>query len=111
MDIIAQREVLLKPLQAVSGVVEKKQTLPILSNVLLKIKNNQLLLVGTDLEIELIGFVPLQQLIQEGTTTVSARKLCDIVRTLQEGVDIRLTLEKETLFVRSGDSSFRLNTL
>jgi len=111
MDIIAQREALLKPLQAVSGVVEKKQTLPILSNVLLKIKNDQLLLIGTDLEIELIGFVPLQQLLQEGTTTVSARKLCDIVRTLQDGVEIRLTLEKETLIVRSGESSFRLNTL
>lgn len=111
MDIIAQRENLLKPLQAVSGVVEKKQTLPILSNVLLKIKENQLLLIGTDLEIELIGFVPLQSMNVEGSTTVSARKLCDIVRTLPEGVDIRLTLEKDNLVVRAGEGSFRLNTL
>lgn len=59
MDITVQRDDLLKPLQAVSGVVEKKQTLPILSNVLLATKDEQLLLTGTDLEIELIGFVPL----------------------------------------------------
>ncbi len=111
MDIIVQREALLKPLQAVSGVVEKKQTLPILSNVLLTIKNNKLLLVGTDLEIELIGFVPLQTLTAEGKTTVSARKLFDICRTLPDGSDIRLTIEKNNLVVRSGEGSFRLNTL
>lgn len=111
MDIIVQREALLKPLQAVSGVVEKKQTLPILSNVLLKIKNNQLLLLGTDLEIELIGFVPLQSMQADGVTTVSARKLCDICRTLPEGVDIRLSIEKDNLVVRAGESTFRLNTL
>ena len=111
MDIVAQREALLKPLQAVSGVVEKKQTLPILSNVLLTIKDNKLLLVGTDLEIELIGFVPLLSLTTEGSTTVSARKLFDICRALPEGSDIRLTIEKNNLVVRAGESSFRLNTL
>ncbi len=51
MDITVQREALLKPLQAVSGVVEKKQTLPILSNVLLTIKDGQLLLTGTILKL------------------------------------------------------------
>lgn len=111
MDIIVQREALLKPLQAVSGVVEKKQTLPILSNVLLTIKDNKLLLIGTDLEIELIGFVPLQSLQTEGSTTVSARKLFDICRTLPDGCDIHLTIEKNNLVVRAGESSFRLNTL
>ncbi len=54
-------------------------------------------MIGTDLEIELIGFVPLQSMNVEGSTTVSARKLCDIVRTLPEGVVIRLTLEKDNL--------------
>ncbi len=111
MDIIVQREALLKPLQAVSGVVEKKQTLPILSNVLLTIKDNHLLLTGTDLEIELIGFVPLQTLTAEGSTTVSARKLFDICRTLPDGSDVRLTIEKNNLVLRAGESSFRLNTL
>ncbi len=111
MDIIIQREALLKPLQAVSGVVEKKQTLPILSNVLLAIKDKQLLLTGTDLEIELVGCVPVTVLTAEGLTTVSARKLFDICRTLPEGIDIRLTTEKNYLVVRAGESVFKLNTL
>lgn len=111
MDITVQREALLKPLQAVSSVVEKKQTLPILSNVLLSVKHNQLLLTGTDLEIELVGFVPLETMTAEGTVTVSARKLFDICRTLSEGSLIRLSLEKNYLVVRAGDSCFQLNTL
>src|SRR6187551_1793095 len=99
MDIIVQREALLKPLQAVSGVVEKKQTLPILSNVLLTIKDNKLRLTGTDLEIELIGFVPIETLVSDGTTTVSARKLFEICRTLPENILLRLTIEKNYLVV------------
>lgn len=111
MDITVQREALLKPLQAVSGVVEKKQTLPILSNVLLTIKDNNLLLTGTDLEIELIGFVHIDTMTAQGSTTVSARKLFDICRTLPEGVMLRLAMEKNYLVVRAGDSCFMLNTL
>jgi DNA polymerase III subunit beta len=111
MDIIVSREALLKPLQAVSGVVEKKQTLPILSNVLLTIKDDNLLLTGTDLEIELVGFVRIEQKTAEGATTVSARKLFDICRTLPEGILLRLTLEKNYLVVRAGESCFMLNTL
>lgn len=111
MDITVAREAFLKPLQAVSGVVEKKQTLPILSNVLLSVKEDQLFLTGTDLEIELIGFAPLMTMNQPGETTVSARKLVDICRTLPEEARIHLSLEKNYLVVRAGDSSFLLNTL
>lgn len=111
MDITVQREALLKPLQAVSGVVEKKQTLPVLSNVLLTTKDGQLLLTGTDLEIELVGFVRTESMAAQGTTTVSARKLFDICRTLPEGISLRLTLEKNYLVVRAGESCFTLNTL
>lgn len=111
MDIVVQREALLKPLQAVSGVVEKKQTLPILSNVLLTIKDDNLLLTGTDLEVELVGFVRIESLALEGTATVSARKLFDICRTLPEASVLRLSLEKNYLVVRAGDSCFMLNTL
>ncbi len=111
MDIIVQREALLKPLQAVSGVVEKKQTLPVLSNVLLTIKDDNLLLTGTDLEIELIGFVRIESKSAEGSTTVSARKLFDICRALPEGCALRLSLEKNYLVVRAGESCFMLNTL
>jgi DNA polymerase-3 subunit beta len=111
MDITVQREALLKPLQAVSGVVEKKQTLPILSNVLLSVKDNHLLLTGTDLEIELVGFVRLEAMTKDGAVTVSARKLFDICRALSDNSCIRLTVEKNSLIVRSGESSFTLNTL
>lgn len=112
MDITVQREALLKPLQAVSSVVEKKQTLPILSNVLLTLKDQRLNLTGTDLEVELVGFVPLESMsVEEATTTVSARKLFDICRTLPEGITLRLTLEKNYLVVRAGDACFMLNTL
>ncbi len=111
MDIVVQREALLKPLQAVSGVVEKKQTLPILSNVLLTIKDGNLLLTGTDLEIELVGFVRIEAQTADGATTVSARKLFDICRTLPEGSSLRLSLEKSYLVVRAGESCFMLNTL
>ncbi len=111
MDITVQREALLKPLQAVNGVVEKKQTLPILSNVLLTIKDQHLLLTGTDLEIELVGFVRLDEMTSEGTTTVSAKKLFDICRALPEDATLRLTLEKNYLVVRAGESYFMLNTL
>jgi len=111
MDITVQREALLKPLQAVSGVVEKKQTLPILSNVLLTIKDGNLLLTGTDLEIELVGFVRIESQTAEGFTTVSARKLFDICRTLPEGALLRLTIDKNYLVVRAGESCFMLNTL
>lgn len=111
MDITVQREALLKPLQAISGVVEKKQTLPILSNVLLTIKDEKLLLTGTDLEIELVGFVPIETLSAAGEVTVSARKLFDICRTVPEGALLRLTLENNSLVIRTQDSYFMLNTL
>lgn len=111
MEITVQREALLKPLQAVSGVVERKQTLPILSNVLLTAKDNQLFLTGTDLEIELIGVVALETMTQAGTTTVSARKLFDICRTLPEGATLCFVLQKNNLLVRAGESCFTLNTL
>lgn len=111
MDIIVEREALLKPLQAASGVVERKQTLPILANILLAVKDDQLLLTGTDLEIELVGFVPIKSIKSAGSTTVSARKLFDICRTLPDGVLLHLSLENNYLVVRASESCFMLNTL
>lgn len=111
MDIMVSREKLLKPLQAITGVVDKKQIKPILSNVLLGTENEKLLLTGTDLEIELVGLLSHEQLSREGKTTVSAKKLCDICRTLPEGSLLHLFLEKNNLIVRAGESCFTLNTL
>ncbi|HLB41686.1 MAG TPA: DNA polymerase III subunit beta, partial [Gammaproteobacteria bacterium] len=111
MDITIQREALLKPLQAINSIVEKKQTLPILANVLLTVKDGKLMLTGTDLEIELIGYVSIESLSAPGATTVSARKLFDICRMLPEGTFLRLSLENNSLTVRTQDSYFILNTL
>ena len=111
MNITIQRDALLKPLQAVSGVVEKKQTLPILSNVLLTAKDGVLHFTGTDLEIELVGMVNVVEMKAEGVATVSARKLFDICRTLPEGCLVHLSVEKNHLMVRASESCFTLNTL
>jgi DNA polymerase-3 subunit beta len=78
MHFVISREALLKPLQLVSGVVERRQTLPVLSNVLLVLKNSELSLTGTDLEVELIGRVAVEQSHEQGEVTVPARKLLDI---------------------------------
>ena len=61
MHFTIQREALLKPLQLVAGVVERRQTLPVLSNVLLVVQGQQLSLTGTDLEVELVGRVQLEE--------------------------------------------------
>jgi len=110
MKLSAARDVLLKPLQAVIGVVERRQTMPILSNVLLVAKDNELLVTATDLEVELVA----QAEVNVGTggeITVSGRKLLDICRALPEGSDIDISAGGEKLVIRSGRSKFSLATL
>ncbi|OGT55519.1 MAG: DNA polymerase III subunit beta [Gammaproteobacteria bacterium RIFCSPHIGHO2_12_FULL_42_10] len=111
MNITVHRNALLKPLQAISGVIDKKQSQPILANVLLSTKDNQLCLTGTDLEMELVGTVPLLSMTEPGRTTVSARKLFDICRVLPEDAILSLSLGKNNLLLRSGESCFTLKTL
>lgn len=110
MKVTIQRDALLKPLQMISGVVERRQTLPILSNVLITIKNQQLSITATDLEIELIGSTSLDNS-ETGAITVSARKLLDICRALPENAVIDMTLEGDHVILRSGKSRFMLTTL
>lgn len=106
----ASRDVLLKPLQAVIGVVERRQTMPILSNVLLVAKQGQLAVTATDLEVELVAEVGVD--VQAGgEITVSGRKLLDICRALPEGADVAVSVSGEKLHVRSGRSKFALATL
>ena len=77
MKLTAGREVLLKPLQAVIGVVERRQTMPILANVLLVAKDGRLAVTATDLEVELVASAEVD-VESEGEVTVPARKLLDI---------------------------------
>lgn len=111
MKLNLQRETLLKPLQRVIGVVDRKQTLPILSNVLLKMHNNTLSITGTDLEVELIGQTLLNDCSEEYKLTLPGRKLMDICRALPDNAPIELRHEKEKIVLRSGRSRFALSTL
>lgn len=105
------RETLLKPLQLVGGVVEKRQTLPVLSNVLLEVADNQLSLTGTDLEVEIVGRVELAEAASDGAITVPARKLLDIVKSLPDDAPISLVQNEDRVLVTSGRSRFTLSTL
>ncbi len=105
------RDTLLKPLQLVGGVVEKRQTLPVLSNVLLEVEGNQLSLTGTDLEVEIVGRVELTEAATEGAITVPARKLLDIVKSLPDDAPISLKQQEDRVIVTSGRSRFTLSTL
>lgn len=111
MKVTIQRSELLKSLQMINGVVERRQTLPILSNVLMVVKDGKLFLTGTDLELEMISNAQLTEVTESGTITVTARKLLDICRALPEDAEIQLTLEGDHLLLRSGKSRFMLATL
>ena len=107
-----ERDALLKPLQAVTGIVEKRHTLPILSNVLIERKPGYLMLMATDLEIQVATRTELaKDTGDEVSLTVSARKLQDILRALPEGTEAMLDVQNNRLQVRSGKSRFNLQTL
>jgi DNA polymerase-3 subunit beta len=110
MKFSASREALLKPLQAVIGVVERRQTMPILSNVLLVVKDGQLAVTATDLEVELVAQADVET-DAGGEITVSGRKLLDICRALPEGTTVQVSASAEKLAVRAGRSRFNLATL
>ena len=108
----AKRDDLLKPLQAVSGIVEKRHTLPILSNVLFERIEERLHLLATDLEIQVSTSFSIPQKSGENyLVTASARKLQDILRALPEQAEITLEAQNNRMLVRSGKSRFTLQTL
>lgn len=111
MKFVISREALLRPLQLVAGVVEKRQTLPVLSNVLLEVRGQQLSLTGTDLEVELIARVELDEIGEEGEVTVPGKKLMDICRSLPDGSQLEFSLEEQKALIRSGRSRFTLSSL
>ncbi|TLZ11082.1 MAG: DNA polymerase III subunit beta [Gammaproteobacteria bacterium] len=110
MKLTAAREELLAPLQSVIGVVERRQTMPVLANVLLAARDNKLSVTGTDLEVELVATCAVS-VQQPGDITVPGRKLLDIFRSLPEKVSIMLSTEGERVSVRAGRSRFTLSSL
>ena len=110
MKLTAVREDLLAPLQSVIGVVERRQTMPVLANVLLAARENRLSVTGTDLEVELVATCTVS-VQQSGDITVPGRKLLDIFRSLPEKVSVTLSTEGERVSVRAGRSRFTLSSL
>ncbi len=111
MKFTTNREALLRPLQLVTGVVERRQTLPVLANLLVVARDGALSLTGTDLEVELVAVDDGVSIEQEGETTIPARKLADIWRSLPEGAEVSVSIEADRAVVRSGRSRFALATL
>ena len=111
MKFTADREMLLRPLQLVTGVVERRQTLPVLSNVLVVARDGMVSITGTDLEVSLSVLAPGAVIESEGSVTIPARKLTDIWRSLPDGARVSVEIEENRAIVRSGRSRFALATL
>jgi len=110
MVININRDDLLKSLQQVSGVVERRQTLPILANVLFNIRNSTLFVTATDLEVELKTQTEVQSE-EDIDITIPARKLHDICKALPDGSSISLTVEDQNITLKSGRGRYTLGTL
>lgn len=106
----AKRDELLAPLAAVSGIIERRHTLPILSNVLIEKSGDTLAFLATDIEIQIISRSTLEQSGEARSVTVGARKLVDILRALPDG-EVTLSTQDKRLQVKSGRSRFTLQTL
>ncbi|MSS76479.1 MAG: DNA polymerase III subunit beta [Methyloglobulus sp.] len=110
MKFIINRENLLTPLQQIVGVIEKRQTMPVLANVLMVVSDDFLTLTGTDLEIQIVAIVSISDA-RAGSITVPARKLLDICRLLPNGADIQLEQQNDKVKLISNRSKFSLSCL
>ncbi len=109
MQFVIKRDILLKSLNFVQGVVEKKNTLPILSNVLLQLKNKKLSIIATDLDIIFYDEIDEVNIINEGSTTTSAAILYDILRKISSNSELKFDLKSENkLSLKSDNSDFNL---
>lgn len=111
MKLKANREQLLKPLQMITGVVERKQTSPILANCLIDASGESVWMTGTDQEIQISSRMPEGEILDAGRVTASSWKLLEVVRSLREGADVALGMESDRLVLRSDRSRFTLATL
>lgn len=107
----AKRDELLGPLSAVSGIIERRHTLPILSNVLVERSGDALSFLATDIEIQITARSGVLAAAEGRPVTVGARKLLDILRALPDGAEVALQHQDKRLVVRAGKSRFTLQTL
>jgi len=109
MQFIVKRDILLKSLNFVQGIVEKKNTLPILSNVLLQLKEKKLSIVATDLDVVFYDEIDDVKILKEGSTTTSAAILYDILRKISSNSELNFDLKTENkLSLKSDNSDFNL---
>ncbi|NVM80006.1 DNA polymerase-3 subunit beta [Duganella sp. SG902] len=105
------RDTLLRPLQIVSGIVERRHTMPILANILIRKEGESVSFLSTDTEVQITTNADIGSGPEVTGTTVAARKLLDILRALPESGDVSITLQNKRLAVQSGKSRFALQTL
>ena len=105
------RDTLLRPLQIVSGIVERRHTMPILANILIQKKGSNVSFLSTDTEVQITTHAEIGSGDDVTGTTVAARKLLDILRALPESGDVTITLLNKRLTVQTGKSRFSLQTL
>ncbi len=110
MKFSISREAFLQPLSQVIGVVERRQTLPVLANFLLVARDGRLTITGTDMEVELVSAVSADVSL-DGEITVPARKLVDIIKALPDGANITFSVSDEKVTLTAGRSRFTLSTL
>ena len=109
MDFLIDRDVFLKALSNANGIIEKKTTFPILSNILIEAKDNKIKITATDLDIIYFEEILPQEIKKEGSTTTSASVLYDILRKLKSNVKVELTLQGiNKLKLTSENSKFNL---
>jgi len=109
--IKAKNSTLLGPLQFVTGIVERRHTLPILSNVLVDVEDHAVHFLATDLEVQIRATAKLETAHKPGSLTVGAKKLQDILRALPPDADTALETKESRLTVKAGKSRFALQTL
>ena len=111
MDFHISKEEIVKSLNLTLGVVEKRQTLPILSNVLFEVDESSLKLTATDLESEISTTSTISNYKSGGKTTAPARKLSDLCRLLPDMAEIHFFIDGDNLKIESGSGKYNLSTL
>ena len=111
MKFIINREQILPSLQQIVSVVEKRQTIPILANVLLQVDEQQLVMTATDTEIQIVTKLNLENCLAQGSITAPAKKLLDICRLLPNNAEISLDAHEDKMKLVAGRSRFSLSTL
>ena len=111
MKFTVSKTEIVKALSSTLGVVEKRQALPILSNILLTVDNKSISITATDLESEVKTVCAPINVESEGSTTAPAKKLNELCRLLPDGSEISISLSNEKLFIESGAGKYSISTL